>query len=63
MKEHKIVRAIPLDDNCFATHEKECEGVGLKVYVTEDKYVVVLRSLQHDRGARSLYTCHDIMEV
>lgn len=42
MKEHKIVRAIPLDDNCFATHEKACEGIGLKVYVTEDDHVVGL---------------------
>lgn len=40
MKLHKIERAIPLDENCFATHEKPCEGVGLKVYVTEDKHVV-----------------------
>ena len=42
MKEHKIVRAIPLDENCFATHDKPCEGVGLKVYVTEDEHVVGL---------------------
>lgn len=40
MKAHKIVRAIPLDENCFATHDKASEGVGLKVYVTEDNYVV-----------------------
>ena len=49
MKEHKIVKAIPLDDNCFATHEKECEGVGLKVYVTDDKHVV---------GLVKTKTCH-----
>lgn len=42
MKEHKIVRAIPLDENCFATHDNPCEGVGLKVYVTEDDHVVGL---------------------
>lgn len=40
MKEHKIVRAIPLDEKCFATHDNPCEGVGLKVYVTEDDHVV-----------------------
>ncbi len=42
MKEHKIVRAIPLDENCFATHDKPSEGVGLRVYVTEDDHVVGL---------------------
>lgn len=42
MKEHKIVRAIPLDENCFATHDNPSEGVGLKVYVTEEDYVVGL---------------------
>lgn len=42
MKKHKIVRAIPLDENCFATHDKPSEGVGLKVYVTEDEHVVGL---------------------
>lgn len=42
MKLHKIKRAIPLDENCFATHDKPSEGVGLKVYVTEDNYVVGL---------------------
>jgi len=39
---HKIVRAVPLDKNCFATHNKPCEGVGLRVYVTEDEHVVGL---------------------
>lgn len=42
MKEHKVVKAIPLDENCFATHNGPSEGVGLRVYVTEDKYVVGL---------------------
>lgn len=42
IKPHKIVRAIPLDENCFATNNNPCEGVGLKVYVTEDDYVVGL---------------------
>lgn len=42
MKEHKIVRAIPLDESCFATHNGPSEGVGLNMYITEDNYVVGL---------------------
>ena len=42
MKEHKIVKAIPLDENCFATHNAPSEGVGLRVYVTDDNHVVGL---------------------
>lgn len=51
MKEHKIIRAIPLDENCFATHDDPCEGVGLRVYVTEDDHVVGLcRTKQCHQG-------------
>lgn len=42
MEQHKIIKAIPLDENCFATHEKPGEGVGLRIYVTEDNHVVGL---------------------
>ena len=42
MKEHKIVKAIPLDESCFATHNGPSEGVGLHMYITEDDYVVGL---------------------
>jgi len=42
MKEHKILRAIPLDENCFATYDGPSEGVGLRMYITEDDYVVGL---------------------
>ncbi len=39
---HKVKNAIPLDQNCFATHDGPSEGVGLRMFVTEDKYVVGL---------------------
>jgi len=40
MKKHKIIKQVPLDKNCFASNESACEGIGLKVYITEDEYVV-----------------------
>ena len=40
--EHKIKKIIPLDMNCFATHNEPSEGVGLRMYVTEDNYTVGL---------------------
>lgn len=39
---HKIIKSIPLDQNCFATHNGPCEGVGLRMYVTEDDHIVGL---------------------
>ncbi len=42
IKEHKIKKAIPLDMECFATHDNPSEGVGLRIYVTEDNYTVGL---------------------
>lgn len=42
MKEHKILKAIPLDGECFATYDGPSEGVGLHMYITEDDYVVGL---------------------
>ena len=40
--EHKIKAAIPLDMECFATHDNPSEGVGLRIYVTEDNHTVGL---------------------
>lgn len=42
MSAHKVIKAIPLDQNCFATHDGPSEGVGLRMYITEDDYVVGL---------------------
>lgn len=39
---HKIKKAIPLDQECFATHDGPSEGIGLRMYVTEDNYTVGL---------------------
>lgn len=40
IQKHKIKKAIPADQNCFATHDGPSEGVGLHMYITEDGYVV-----------------------
>lgn len=42
LTKHKIVKSIPLDSRCFATHDGPSEGVGLRMYITEDRYVVGL---------------------
>lgn len=42
MSAHKVRKAIPLAQNCFATHDDPSEGVGLRMFITEDDYVVGL---------------------
>lgn len=42
LTEHKIKKTIPLDMNCFATHDNPSEGVGLRMYITDDNYTVGL---------------------
>lgn len=42
LSKHKIKKAISLYEECFATNDGPCEGVGLHIYITEDNYVVGL---------------------
>lgn len=41
---HKIIKAYPRSATCFATRDDAIEGLGIRIYITEDGYSVGLVS-------------------
>lgn len=47
VREHKVLRQLPWDKNCFVCGGKTGSGVDMKVYATEDGYAVGLCRTRH----------------